>query len=78
VSEAYAVRYCAIDDVLSVSFDRTALQENPDVRALAGLVVEARVEGSVTVLDDEAATEVFLFGYDEMEILNPGLVGPLR
>ena len=78
VSDAYAVRYCVIDDVLSVSFDRTALQANPDVQALAGLVVEARVDGSVSVFDGDDTTEIFLFGYDEMEIVNPGLVGPNR
>jgi len=74
VSQAYAVRYCAIDDVLSVSFDRAALQANPDVVALTGLVVEAHIEGFVVVGGDE----VDLAGTDEMEILAPGAVGPQR
>jgi len=75
VSEAYAVRYCAIDDVLSVSFDRTALLANPDVKKLAGYTVEARVEGSLVVA---TGVEVSLFGYDDVEILGPGRVGPRR
>ena len=78
VSEAYAVRYCFIDNVLSVSFDREALQANPDVVAMAGLIVEAQVKGSVVVDDGAVATEVDLVGTDEMEILRPGLAGPLR
>ena len=77
VSDAESARYCIIDDILIVGFDRTELQNNPDVIDLANTTVTARVEGSVTVIGrDELGNEIEVTtdfsGDDQVEIVAPG------
>ena len=73
VAEAESARYCLIDDMLIIGFDRTELQDNPDVQDMANSTVEATVEGSVTVInaDGEEITTAFN-GSDMVEIVKPG------
>jgi hypothetical protein len=76
VAEAESAFYCVIDDILIVGFDRTSLQDNPDVIALANSTVEATVTGSVTVINAEGVeTEVSFSGSDMVEIVAPGKKG---
>jgi hypothetical protein len=76
VSEAESAFYCVVDDILIVGFDRTNLQKNPDVQALANQTVTAEVIGSVTVINAEGIeTEVSFSGSDTVEIVAPGKKG---
>ena len=72
VSIAESAFYCAIDDNLIVGFDRTELQNNPDVAALAGQTVVATVEGQVTVQTGDTTYTRNFIGSDSVEILKPG------
>ena len=73
VAEAELAYYCVADDILIVGFDRTALQNNPDVQALANSTVTATVNGTVTVKDsDGVETSVTFGGSDTVEIVAPG------
>ena len=73
VADAESAYYCAIDDILILGFDRTSLQDNPDVQALANTTVTATVVGTVTVVnaDGEEITTSFS-GSDTVEIVAPG------
>ena len=73
VAEAESARYCLIDDMLIIGFDRTELQDNPDVQDMANSIVEATVDGYVTVInaDGEEITTAFN-GSDMVEIVKPG------
>ena len=76
VAEAESAFYCVLDDILIVGFDRTALQDNPDVQAMANKTVTATVTGTVTVEDangDETTTS--FSGSDLVEIVAPGKKG---
>ena len=76
VAEAESAFYCVVDNILIVGFDRTNLQNNPDVIALANKTVEATVVGSVTVINsDGTETEVSFGGSDMVEIVAPGKKG---
>ncbi len=76
VSEAESAFYCVVDDILIVGFDRTSLQNNPDVQALANQTVTAEVIGSVTVINAEGIeTEVSFSGSDTVDIVAPGKKG---
>ena len=76
VSEAESAYYCVLDDILIVGFDRTALQDNPDVQALANQTVTATVDGTVTVINaDGIETTVSFNGTDKVEIVAPGTKG---
>ena len=68
IAEAVSVRYCWLDDNLLVTFDREEIQTNPDVVALAGKTVTARVEGTLSPNSDP----VEVFGLDSVTILKPG------
>ncbi|MFZ5979539.1 MAG: hypothetical protein ACOYVF_02805 [Candidatus Zixiibacteriota bacterium] len=72
VSEAFDFRYCYIDDNFLASFDRTALQANPTVIAMANTVVIATVEGwfEGTAADGATYTQDF-FCTDQVEIVKP-------
>lgn len=73
VATTVSMRYCYIDDNLIVSFDKTALLQNPDVIAMAGMIVTAEVEGSFTATDGDGNTYTQDFsGTDEVEIVAPG------
>jgi len=73
VAEAESARYCLIDDMLIIGFDRTELQDNPDVQDMANSTVEATVEGSVTVINADGDEIVTGFcGSDMVEIVKPG------
>jgi len=74
VSQAYAFRYCPIDDNFLASFDRMELQQNPDVIAMAGQTVTAVVEGWYTAISADGQTTIRkeFSGIDLVEILNPG------
>jgi hypothetical protein len=79
VATTISLRYCYIDDNLIVSFDKTALLQNPDVIALAGMVVTAEVEGSFTATDADGNTYTQDFsGTDEVEIVAPGKTSELK
>jgi len=72
VAEAESAFYCVVDDILIVGFDRTSLQDNPDVQDLANQTVTATVIGTVTV--ENAAgdqTTVGFSGSDTVEIVAP-------
>ena len=73
VAEAESAYYCAIDDMLIVGFDRTELQNNPDVQAMANTTVTATVVGTVTVVNgDGDEVTVSYSGSDTVEIVAPG------
>ena len=73
VAEAESARYCLIDDMLIIGFDRTELQDNPDVQNMANSTVTAKVEGSVTVRNADGKKETTEFsGSDKVKIVAPG------
>ena len=76
VAEAESAFYCVVDNILIVGFDRTSLQANPDVQAMANETVTATVIGTVTVInaDGDETTTVF-GGSDSVEIVAPGKQG---
>lgn len=72
VGEAISFRYCYIDDNFLAGFDRTAVQANPDVIALANTTVTATVEGWFTAVNSEGDTYTQYFSCtDTMEIIDP-------
>jgi len=73
VAQAESARYCLIDDMLIIGFDRTELQDNPDVQNMANTTVKATVDGYVIVENangDEIRTD--FSGSDMVEIVKPG------
>ena len=73
VAEAESAFYCVLDDILIVGFDRTDLQSNPDVQAMANTTVTATVTGVVTVKNANGGeTTVSFNGSDTVEIFAPG------
>ena len=76
VAEAESARYCLIDDMLIIGFDRTDLQNNPDVQDMANSTVTAAVDGYVTVENSvgDETTRCFS-GTDMVEIVAPGKKG---
>ncbi len=73
VAQAESARYCLIDDMLIIGFDRTDLQNNPDVQDMANSTVTAAVDGYVTVENSvgDKTTRSFS-GTDMVEIVKPG------
>ena len=69
VAVAESARYCLIDQILIIGFDRKTLQANPDVIAMANTTVKATVVGTVT--DSNRYTAEFS-GTDMVEIVKPG------
>jgi len=69
VAEAESARYCYIDDMLIIGFDRTELQNNPYVKAIANSTVTATVTATLTNPDGELIT---IEGSDIVEIVKPG------
>jgi hypothetical protein len=69
VAEAESARYCLIDHILIIGFDRADLQSNPVVKGMANTTVTATVVGTVT--DDNGITKAFR-GMDTVEIVKPG------
>jgi hypothetical protein len=73
VAQAFDLRYCYVDDNFLASFDRTAIQQNPAVIALAGQVVDGSVVGSFwTVAPDGTLCENYFSGTDRVEIVGSG------
>lgn len=73
VAASESAFYCVLDNMLIVGFDRTDLQNNPDVKALANQTVTATVSGDVTVKNgDGVETTVKFGGSDTVEIVAPG------
>ena len=72
VAKAESAYYCPIHDNLIVGFDRQDLQDNPDVRALAGLKVTATVAGWVEVSVDGTVVRRDFAGSDLVEIVKSG------
>lgn len=72
VAEAVTARYCLIDQILIIGFDREELLANPDVIAMANSIVTATVAGTVT--DNNGVTKEFR-GLDTVEIVKPGKNG---
>lgn len=76
VAEAESAFYCILDDILIVGFDRTELQDNPDVQAMANTTVTATVDGTVTVINSDGDEITTSFGgSDLVEIVAPGKKG---
>ena len=76
VAQAESARYCLIDDILIIGFDRTNLQDNEDVQDMANSTVTATVDGSVTVISaDGDSVSVSFSGSDTVEIVKPGKKG---
>lgn len=73
VAEAESAFYCVLDDILIVGFDRTELQNNPDVQAMANTTVTATVTGWVLMAGE--ATPTSFSGSDLVEIVAPGKKG---
>ena len=72
VSEAFDFRYCYNDDNFLASFDRTALQADPAVIAMANTVVTATVEGWFEAAADDGSVYTQDFSCnDQVEILDP-------
>ena len=76
VAKAESAFYCVLDNILIVGFDRTSLQNNPDVQDMANKTVTAKVAGTVTVenADGDEITASFS-GSDTVEIVAPGKKG---
>ena len=73
VAEAESAFYCVLDNILIVGFDRTNLQNNQDVQAMANSTVTALVTGTVTVKNANGDEIVVSFsGSDTVEIVAPG------
>jgi len=73
VAQAESAFYCVLDNILIVGFDRTDLQNNPDVQAMANNTVTALVTGTVTVKNADGDEIVVSFsGSDTVEIVAPG------
>ncbi|MFC1475433.1 hypothetical protein ACFLQW_00340 [Candidatus Zixiibacteriota bacterium] len=73
VAVSISMRYCYVDDNLIVGFDKEELLRNPDVIAMAGTTVTAKVEGSFIATDAEGNTYTKDFsGTDQVEIVAPG------
>ena len=68
VAQAESARYCVIDDILIIGFDRTELQNNKYVQDMANTTVTATVDGSVTV----NGKEICFCGSDKVQIVKPG------
>ena len=73
VAQAESARYCLIDDMLIIGFDRDSLQDNQDVQDMANTTVEATVEGYVIVeIAGGVQIETCFSGSDMVEIIKPG------
>ena len=73
VAVSISMRYCYVDDNLLIGFDKEELLQNPDVIAMAGTTVTARVEGSFTATNADGDTYTKDFsGTDQVEIVAPG------
>ena len=73
VAQAESAFYCMLDDILIVGFDRTDLQNNPDVQDMANETVTATVTGTVTVKNANGDEITASFsGSDMVEIVAPG------
>ncbi|UCG59973.1 MAG: hypothetical protein JSU70_10720 [Phycisphaerales bacterium] len=70
--KAESAFYCVLDNILIVGFDRTELQNNPEVQALANQTVTATVTGAVLMAD---GTWTDFDGSDTVEIVAPGKKG---
>ena len=68
IAKAINARYCYVDDNLLVTFDREGIQNNPDVVALAGKTVEAKVVGTLLNPDNVV---VNVSGSDSVIIIDP-------
>lgn len=74
--KAESAFYCAPDDILIVGFDRTELQKNENVKAMANETVTATVAGTVTVRDAAGDETTASFnGSDTVEIVAPAKNG---
>ena len=72
VTEAYALRYCYIDDNYLVSFDWLEIINNPDVIDLAATTVSGSISGTVTLANgQEISGWKPLKGSDDIEIMDP-------
>jgi hypothetical protein len=73
VASSIYIRYCYIDNNLLISFDKTALLNNPIVIEMVGSTVAATVEGSFTAIDIDGNTYTQSFsGTDQVIILDQG------
>jgi hypothetical protein len=72
VAKAESARYCLIDNMLIIGFDREELLANPNVIAMGNSIVKAKVAGTVT--DNNGLTKEFS-GSDMVEIVAPGKSG---
>ncbi|MBN1123398.1 MAG: DUF2202 domain-containing protein [Sedimentisphaerales bacterium] len=72
VAQAYALRYCYIDDNFLASFDWDTILNNPAVVAMAGSEVIARLDGWYTAQNGEGETlQDTLAGQDLVQIMDP-------
>ena len=74
---AFRARYCLIDDILIIDFDRASLQEDLaealDELGKTSVTATATVDGSVTVIDAVGVeTTRYFNGSDTVEIVKPG------
>jgi hypothetical protein len=73
IIQAFNMRYCYIDDNFLTSFDRTSIQNHPDVMAMANTTVTATVAGWYTAVAADGSSYTHDFSYtDTVEIVAPG------
>ena len=73
IAQAFAFRYCYIDDNFLASFDRYEIQNHPTVVGLADSTVTATIDGwFVAVAADGQTYRREFSGEDEILIFNPG------
>ena len=69
VVEAESARYCEIDDMLIIGFDRTDLQDKLADEISTTTTVTATVDGYVTVINE---MPTYFKGSDTVEVVKPG------
>ena len=72
ISEAYALRYCTVDENYLVSFDWDLVVNSPQLTSFIGTIVTGSISGTVTLVNEAGDTFAeTLSGTDEVEILDP-------
>ena len=72
IAETSEAKYCYIDDILLVYFDRTVVLTHPDMLLMDGQIVEASVDGVVYTVDGDGNSIAREFSaQDDVEIVDP-------
>ena len=72
ITDAYALRYCYVDENYLVSFDWDEVINNPEITAFIGQTVTGSISGTVTIVNGEGETLIeTLEGDDNVQIMDP-------